>query len=344
MKRLKYASVDITYDCNFRCLHCFNSSGEHKTKNTYLNEEKIIEVVSDLSNLEPDSICLCGGETMLRKTSIYKILDAKKEGKIKNSVNINCVSNGFLIDEETAKTLADKKINFVQISVDGATAQTHDWLRNTPGSFDKAINAIQLLVKNNIQVGVAFTPTKLNIDELANAIDLVFSLGVFQFRMQPTMNLGRARKNLNEFFLDNNDYLKIRYILDKQYKKYLPLKGALIEWGDPLDHLHLGNIMNVNMSIGAYGDIIPSPYMPLSVGNVKEHRLSEYINNGILNIWSNPFINTVATKLNDFMHMDTKELGLPEIFLEENIILDILDENYENKTKSLLKQYFNIEL
>ena len=28
-ERLKVVSLDITYKCNFRCRHCYNSSGEH---------------------------------------------------------------------------------------------------------------------------------------------------------------------------------------------------------------------------------------------------------------------------------------------------------------------------
>lgn len=38
--RIKSASIDVTYKCNFRCLHCFNSSGEHCFEKEELSEEK----------------------------------------------------------------------------------------------------------------------------------------------------------------------------------------------------------------------------------------------------------------------------------------------------------------
>ena len=35
-ERLKVVSLDITYKCNFRCRHCYNSSGEHNFNNKEL--------------------------------------------------------------------------------------------------------------------------------------------------------------------------------------------------------------------------------------------------------------------------------------------------------------------
>lgn len=337
MKKLKSASVDITYDCNFRCLHCYNSSGEQNINRPYLNDDEIVTAVKQVAELEPDSICMCGGETMLRKEVIFKVLDERNNGGMKK-VAINCVSNGYLINEEVAAKLGEKRIDHVQISLDGATKESHDWLRNMPGSYDRALCAIKLLVKQNILVGVAFTPTKKNIDELSDAIKLVDSLGVRKFRVQPTMNLGRASKYLSDYFLEDTDYMKLKFVLDQNRKKYK--RSDFIEWGDPIDHLHIGQYLDTIVSIGAYGDIIPSPYLPISVGNIRKHSFSEYLDKGVLNVWiENEFLNKVAVKLKDFRHMDTKEIGLPAIFKEEYIDLDVWDENYAQKTKELMKKY-----
>lgn len=337
MKKLKSASVDITYDCNFRCLHCFNSSGEQGIKRPYLTDEEIVTVVKQIAELEPDSICMCGGETMLRKDVIYKVLDARNNGEMKK-VAINCVSNGFLINEEVAKTLGEKKIDHVQISLDGASKETHEWLRNMPGSFDKAINAIKLLVAQGILVGVAFTPTKKNIHELSDAIALADSLGVRRFRVQPTMSLGRANKYLKDYMLDDAGYMKVKYVLDQNRKKYK--RADFIEWGDPIDHLHIGQYLDTIVAIGAYGDIVPSPYLPISVGNIKKHSFPEYLEKGVLKVWlENEFLNAAGQRLQDFAHMDTKEMGLPSIFTEEYITMDVCDENYKEYTKELMKKY-----
>lgn len=33
-------AIDLTYKCTFRCLHCFNSSGEHS-----LNKQEFISIM-----------------------------------------------------------------------------------------------------------------------------------------------------------------------------------------------------------------------------------------------------------------------------------------------------------
>ena len=48
-------------------------------------------------------------------------------------------SNGTLIDTDVAKQLKTSGIMAVQISIDGAEAQTHDRFRGEVGAFDKAL-------------------------------------------------------------------------------------------------------------------------------------------------------------------------------------------------------------
>jgi len=337
MKMIKSASIDITYDCNFRCLHCFNSSGEQGIKREYMTDEEIINTAETIIDMEPESLCLCGGETMLRKEVIYKVLDLRN--KKNSNVSINCVSNGYLIDEEIASVLSKKRLNYIQISLDGATKFKHEWLRNKEDSFEKAINAIKLLVvQKNIYVAVAFTPNKKNIEELSDAIDLAKKLGVSYFRIQPIMLLGRAKKYLQNFIPDQKDYFKIKYIIEQKRRDLNDVD--FIEWGDPIDHLHIGDKMNNVVSIGAYGDIIPSPYLPISVGNIKEKSYASYVDAGVLNIWSsNEFLNKMAEKIKEFDHMDAEEFGLPSPFTDEYILLDIQDENYELEIKKLMDKY-----
>lgn len=341
MKRLKTASIDLTYNCNFRCLHCFNSSGEHSDKRKELTDDEILKVAMDIAKMEPDSMCLCGGETMLRKDLILKVCSKIKKSVYK-SVQISTVSNGYLIDEEVAEDLSKSGLDLIQISLDGATALSHDWLRNKEGSFEKALNAISLLKKAGLKVAVAFTPTKKNINELESAIDLAFNLGATFFRIQPTMSLGRARANLQDYLLNYFDYLDIKFILDKKRKQYSSSTLYTLEWGDPLDHLQYGmketNLLYI-ISVGAYGDIMLTPYLPFVFGNVRDHSVIEYIDGGLKEAWNNPVIRNIVSKINSVDEMDTSLYGLPEIFSGENINLDILSPDYKNSTEMILNTF-----
>ena len=68
---------DITYACNFKCLHCYNNSG---CKNSdELTNEEIIDIAHQIAEVHPESVCLCGGEPMTRKNifDIVKVLSPK---------------------------------------------------------------------------------------------------------------------------------------------------------------------------------------------------------------------------------------------------------------------------
>ena len=340
MKRIRSGSIDLTYECNFRCLHCFNSSGEHHNPRPKMTDDEYVKIALEIASNEPDSICLCGGETMLRKELIQKICKAIKTSPYKN-VSVCVVSNGYLIDDETADMLASCNLEVIQISLDGATAESHDWLRNKPGSFEHAIAAIKRLVARGMNVAVSFTPTKKNVHELNDAIDLAHDLGVKFFRFQPTMSLGRARKNLQDYLLDYEDYLQLKILADRKRMKYYANGAFTIEWGDPIDHLKYGlqpgNILYA-LSVNAYGDIMISPYLPLVFGNIRETKLDDYFKAGIMEVSHNPVVRKIVENIHSVDDMDVSRYGLPEIYLSENINLDILSPDYEEKTQKLLEQ------
>lgn len=339
MKKIRSASLDLTYECNFRCLHCFNSSGEHNNTRKLLTDEECVKIALELASYEPDSICLCGGETMLRRDLIYKISQAINNSPF-HKVSLCTVSNGYLINEEIADKLSQCGLEIIQISLDGATADSHDWLRNKKGSFEHAINAIKLLIHRNIKVAVAFTPTKKNINELEKAIDMAHDLGVRFFRLQPTMSLGRARNNLTQYLLDYEEYLQMKFLIDKKRMQYYAAGNFTIEWGDPIDHLkygiHSDNILYA-LAINAYGDIMISPYLPLVFGNIREESLENYFKAGITGVWGNPIVKKIVDNIHSVEDMDVSRYGLPEIYLDENINLDILDPEYNEKTKRILE-------
>ena len=333
MKTLKSASIDITYNCNFRCKHCFNSSGEHIRKTPEMSDEIIIGVSRELFDLGIESLCICGGEPMLRSALIYKIASIKSE-KYPN-VNLSMVSNGFLIGKEESKQLANSGINHVQISVDG-NRENHEWMRNKKGSYDRAISAISYLIENGISVAVSFCPTKRNFNDMLTVIDKMHDLGTKNFRSQPLMNLGRTRTYLKNEFLSYSQYMRLTKTMDKKQREYDD--GFEIEWGDPLAHLfYFASQEEIvqNIEISSYGDILISPYLPIAFGNITNGSIKNYIDAGLKNVWQLPFLKKIVSFYKSAECMDISYLGLPEIYVNDIIQLDLLDSKWEKKAKDL---------
>ncbi|MPW24344.1 radical SAM protein [Alkalibaculum sp. M08DMB] len=98
------ASIDITYNCTLQCLHCYNTSGEHKTNKKELSYDEWINVIKDITDLQPVYICFCGGEPLLKKELIFEATNLLKRI---SGITVNMVTNGDLMDIETAYRLKD---------------------------------------------------------------------------------------------------------------------------------------------------------------------------------------------------------------------------------------------
>ena len=109
-------------------------------------------------------------------------------------VALKIETDGSRIDDTAADRLAAMRVECVQISVDGATAATHERVR--PGSsFAAAIGAIERLVARGAPPQFVFVPSRLNLDEIVAAYDLAARLGCSVFVTGPLMRIGRAAAN-----------------------------------------------------------------------------------------------------------------------------------------------------
>ncbi|SHE90026.1 MULTISPECIES: radical SAM/SPASM domain-containing protein [Clostridiaceae] len=329
-------ALDLTYKCTLKCLHCFNSSGEHDNGFKEMTDDEILNFCDEIILCKPSTLCLCGGETLIRKELVYKVIKKISDGT-NNHTAINMVSNGELLTLEVAKKLKESGINMVQISLDGASPETHEWLRGKKGSFESAIQAIKNLKECDITVSVSCTPTKKNIHEYSKAVELCESLGVQSFRAQPLMLMGRASKNLKDYVPSYLDYLQIRKVFNNHIKNN---KSKMItEWGDPIEHLTSGAMdwdrKNIAVNIDAYGNIEISPYIPIRIGNIKRYSLSTYWKKGLNDIWSVPFVKSICKEIKsaEEMELNNKYSTLPKNFIEKQLYIDLVDtENFNSLT------------
>lgn len=88
-----------------------------------MTEQELIDICYEIIKMKPEVACLCGGEPLLRKDVVFKMIEILKSGNIQN---VNMVSNGFILEREIAEELKKRGVDFVQISVDGAQSESHD--------------------------------------------------------------------------------------------------------------------------------------------------------------------------------------------------------------------------
>ena len=85
-------------------------------------------------------VSIAGGEPSLREDIFSIIKSLSRYG-----MSVNLCTNGLLL-EEHAEALCYSGASFVTVSLDGATAYTHDKVRGAPGSYEKIEKGIQRLM------------------------------------------------------------------------------------------------------------------------------------------------------------------------------------------------------
>ncbi len=128
---------ELTYACNLQCVHCLSSSGRRDPRE--LTTEECEAVIDELQRMQVFYINIGGGEPTIRKDFWHLVRYAVDHG-----VGVKFSTNGSGIDAEVAEQLAESDYVDVQISIDGADADTNDPVRGE-GSFATAVQAMEHL-------------------------------------------------------------------------------------------------------------------------------------------------------------------------------------------------------
>ncbi|MCK4983483.1 MAG: SynChlorMet cassette radical SAM/SPASM protein ScmE [Victivallaceae bacterium] len=211
----KSIDLNITTKCNLRCSYCshFSSAGETDKD---LPTEEWLKFFKELKECAVLDVCLSGGEALVRK-DIRELID----GIIENRMRFSILSNGILIDDDTASFIkATGRCDSVQVSIDGPGPESHDISRGK-GSFEKALSGLRTLIRHEIPATVRVTINKHNykvLDEVSKL--LLEDVGLPSFSTNAASHLGLCRDNADETQLNAEEYAWCVEKLFKLEKKY----------------------------------------------------------------------------------------------------------------------------
>jgi radical SAM protein with 4Fe4S-binding SPASM domain len=161
--------------CNLSCLHCHQNSGSDLAGE--LSTKDVFRAIDRLGDAGISILTFSGGEPLLRSDIFAAIERATDAGML-----CTIASNGTLMNKETVQKLQRAGIRRVELGLDGCTSETHDFLRNTKGSFEAAVRAIENCVEANFdEVSATMTLHARNFPELRGTVELAERLGVSRF-------------------------------------------------------------------------------------------------------------------------------------------------------------------
>lgn len=167
-----------TLNCIFKCWYCYE---DHQV-GTNMTPETIKRIEHLLSNINADTavkslqVSFFGGEPFMQKSVITHILQYIHSMPRREDLSVfyTATTNGYLLNDSIIHELKryTPQFNF-QITLDG-DRKTHDIIRyinGNTGSYDKIIQNIKSLVRNQFYVKIRLNYTSENIGSMYGITD-----------------------------------------------------------------------------------------------------------------------------------------------------------------------------
>jgi MoaA/NifB/PqqE/SkfB family radical SAM enzyme len=271
--------------CNFHCAHCCEEpymSRDLKKKTGALDPrpQMNLEDYRKLSQEADDfgifRFVLTGGEALLDKNldKLIEALDPQKHLIILDT-------NGWTFDTEKAKWFASLGGYKAQISLDSMIEAEHDSFRGKKGSYKRVMRALaaskeaglELLISTCIIKDRVFTKEFEDLCVFCKTEDIPLYVTLAK-------PVGTAREQDTWVCTKKDvDHLKL---LENKYNIFTHMTPS---YGQPGRCITVKGINTVNHD----GEIIPCPYMDLSIGNVTKDSLSSIMERGMKNSWLGPY-------------------------------------------------------
>lgn len=175
---------EFTMACNLRCHHCASAAG--LARSNELTTPEALRICDQFPALLVQEVDLTGGEPLLRKDWAVIAAHLKNLG-----ISTNILTNGLNLKLETVRQMKDVGISNVGISLDGLE-RTHNNIRGRQDSYEHVLRSIDMIQKQDIEVIVITTVNDLNIRELPAMLNMLESMSVRNWRLQPLIPIGRV--------------------------------------------------------------------------------------------------------------------------------------------------------
>lgn len=163
----------------------------------------------------------------------------------------------------------------IQISIDGASPETHDEIRGVKGSWERAVYAAKIVADSGMPLAIAHTLIPKNFYELGEMINLAVEIGAKEFMTEEAVFTGRAAliwKTLKLNEEQRKEFYKIIEAKSREYADCMLIKLA----GDIALVLRMCRLeANRGYIIRPNGDVRLDCTAPFKLGNIREKSLEE---------------------------------------------------------------------
>jgi radical SAM protein len=286
---------EVTQACDLACVHC-RASAQPDRHPMELSTDEGKRLIDQIAALQVPVFVLTGGDP-IKRPDLFELIGHARSAGVRVSLTPSATP---LLTREIVVRLKDAGLARLAVSMDGASAGTHDAFRGMSGSFARTLQAVRWANEIGLPVQINTTFSRWNVAEIDAIVALMESLKITLWSVFFLVPTGRGK--LNDL-LDANEFEQVFtkiYALSKtasfdiktteaqHYRRFLLQQrvaerrvGAGIHATQEKAEDTIGRApRGLNdgkgfVFISHTGEVFPSGFLPLSAGNIRHQPLGE---------------------------------------------------------------------
>jgi len=163
INRPNVCQFELTFSCDLHCKYCYlDRYNKPSFIKKELNTKQIKFILDKIYDLGAVWLCFSGGDPLKRKDFLEIYAYAKNKGFI-----ITIFTTGVSMTKEIADYLEKKPPLVIEITINGVTKGTYERVTRVKGSYEKAMEGLNLILKKKLPLKVKTMATRQNLEELA---------------------------------------------------------------------------------------------------------------------------------------------------------------------------------
>lgn len=178
--------LEITARCNNNCRHCYINlqPGDRIAQEKELTISEIEHIADQAIEFGAMWCLITGGEPLLRPDfeEIYFLLKCK-------GLLLSVFTNATLINEKHVTLFKKYPPRDIEVTVYGATRETYERITRLPGSFNKFMQGLELLLDSGVKIRLKAMALKDNLHEMQQIMEFCNTRTKDYFRFDPVLHL-----------------------------------------------------------------------------------------------------------------------------------------------------------
>ena len=285
---------EVTQACDLACVHC-RASAQPDRSPFELSTEEGKDLIDQISALQVPVFVLTGGDP-IKRPDLFELIDYARKVGVRVSLTPSATP---LLTRDIVVRLKEAGLARLAVSMDGASAGTHDAFRGMSGSFARTLDAIRWANEVGLPVQINTTFSRRNIAEINEIVQLTESLQITLWSVFFLVPTGRGKLddllNAEEFeqvfeklyHLSKTASFDLKTTEAQHYRRYflqqrvverkagvtpsVPPSPAVDSIGRAPRGLNDGKGF---VFISHTGEVFPSGFLPKSGGNIRQQALA----------------------------------------------------------------------